>query len=308
MSPQVIEKQRLKMNAHFQKSPNISAKLANRLSLKTPGRHNGGMPLPIHVLPMVERWDCHQCGVCCRGSLVPLSDQDVARLKQQKWEERPELKGTPVMVRQSWLGHEYRLAQRDDGSCVFLMEDGLCRIHNELGFDAKPLICRMFPLQIVPRDNAAYVTIRRACPSAAADKGRPVAEQLDFARGLARERQLADVAPAAPPIKPGELREWRVAKRLLTSFERLLTDERYPPVRRIVHALVMCRLIERARTRSLEGDRLIELFDVLEQNVPDEASELFAERRQPNSAAAMLFRQTAAEFVRLYPRYEANRD
>ena len=78
------------------------------------------------------------------------------------------------------------------------MADGLCRIHKELGFDAKPLVCRMFPLQIVPRDNVAYVTIRRACPSAAADKGRPVAEQLDFARQLARERHLADAAPHPP--------------------------------------------------------------------------------------------------------------
>src|SRR6478609_9441324 len=105
--------------------------------------HNGEMPLPIKPLPMVERWDCHQCGFCCRGSVVPLSAEDVARLKAQNWNERPEYQNTPVMVRESWLGHDYRLAQRADGSCVFLMEDGLCQIHKEHGFDAKPLVCRM---------------------------------------------------------------------------------------------------------------------------------------------------------------------
>ena len=77
---------------------------------------------------------------------------------------------------------------------MFLLPDGLCRIHKELGFDAKPLVCRMFPLQVVPRDGVAILTIRRACPSAAADKGRPVAEQLDFAKKLARERGLTDRA------------------------------------------------------------------------------------------------------------------
>src|SRR5438046_770030 len=148
---------------------------------------NGRMPLPIKPLPVVERWDCHQCGACCRGSLVPLSDDDLARLQSQKWEERPEFRDTPVAVRESWLSSRYRLAQRDDGSCVFLLPDGMCRIHKELGFDAKPLVCRMFPLQIVPRDNAALVTIRRACPSAAADQGRPISEHLEFARQLARE-------------------------------------------------------------------------------------------------------------------------
>ena len=176
---------------------------------------NGRMPLPIQPLPMVERWDCHQCGVCCRGSIVPLSDDDLARLKSQKWEERPEFQGHAVVVRESWLGRLSPGAPRADGSCVFLMPDGLCRIHKELGFDAKPLVCRMFPLQIVPRDNVAYVTIRRACPSAAADKGRPVAEQLEFARKLARERHLADAAAAAAADQAR--RAARVARRSATA-------------------------------------------------------------------------------------------
>jgi lysine-N-methylase len=263
------------------------------------------MTLPIHCLPTVERWSCHQCGVCCRGSLVPLSAEDVARLDSQKWQERPEYRQRPVMVRQRLLGHEHRLAQREDGSCVFLLPDGLCRIHKEFGFDAKPLVCRMFPLQIVPRDNVAYVTIRRACPSAAADRGMPVEEQLDFARQLARERRLADEAPTPPPIKPGEQRDWRVARRLLATFERLLIDEHYPPVRRLVHALAFCRLLHDARTRSLADRQLGELFEVLEQNVAGEVSELFTKRQRPGAAAGVLFRQTAAEFVRLYPGLDA---
>lgn len=259
------------------------------------------MPLPIHVLPLVERWDCHQCGVCCRGSVVPLSGEDVQRLEEQKWDERPEFAGQRVMVRESWLGHEYRLAQREDGSCVFLLPNGLCRIHAELGFEAKPLVCRMFPLQVVPRDNVAYVTLRRACPSAAADLGRPVEEQLSFARNLARERRMAEAPPHCPPIKPGESRGWPVARKLLESLQRLLTDARYPPVRRLVHGLIFARLVEQAQTSRLADKQLGELFSVLEANVACEVGELFAERGQPGSAARVLFRQTAAEFVRLYP-------
>ena len=68
------------------------------------------MPLPIKPLPIAERWSCHQCGVCCKGSIVPLSADDVARLQSQHWEERPDYAEQPVMVRESWLGHEYRLA------------------------------------------------------------------------------------------------------------------------------------------------------------------------------------------------------
>src|SRR5206468_5225965 len=91
----------------------------------------------------------------------------------------------------------------------------------------------------------------------------------------------------------------------LETIERLLTDKRYPPVRRLVHSLVLCRLLEKARTRSLTDERLIELFGVLEQNVADEIGDVFSQRQRPSGAAAVLFRQTAAEFVRLHPGYAA---
>jgi Fe-S-cluster containining protein len=264
------------------------------------------MSLPLKPLPTIERWDCHQCGVCCRGSIVPLSDEDLARLKSQNWEEHPDLKGAAVVQRESWLGREYRLAHRADGSCVFLLPDGLCRIHKELGFDAKPLICRIFPLQVVPRDGVAILTLRRACPSAAADKGRPVAEQLDFAKKLARERGLTDQKIDPPPLKRGEQRDWRTTRRLLDTLQRLLVDQRYPPVRRLVHALIFCRLLDQARTRTMDDGKLGELFTVLETSVSDEVGDLFASRRPPSAAAGVLFRQTAAEFVRLHPRYHVN--
>ena len=257
----------------------------------------------MQPLPMVERWSCHQCGVCCRGSVVPLSADDVARLQAQKWEDRPEFRGRPVMVRQAWLGHEYRLAQRPDGSCVFLDSDGLCKIHKELGFDAKPLVCRMFPLQVVPRDGVAILTIRRACPSAAADKGRPVAEQLDFAKKLARERGLTDQQVQPPPLKPGDSRGWPATRRLLDTLHRVLVDGRYPPVRRLVHALILCRLLERAKTGPLDDAKLGDLLKVLESSVADEVGDLFSQRQPPSPAASVIFRQIAGEYVRLHPRY-----
>jgi lysine-N-methylase len=263
------------------------------------------MSLPLKPLPMVERWDCHQCGMCCRGSIIPLSPEEVQRIAAQKWEEREDLRGTPVIVRQSALGQLHRLGQRPDGSCVFLLPDGLCRVHKEFGAEAKPLVCRMFPLQIVPRDNVAYVTLRRACPSAAADDGRPVAEQIDFVRQLARERKLAEDSPPPPALKPGLARGWPAAKKLLTALERLLNDQRYPPVRRLVHALTLCRLLQQARTRTFSDERLGELVEVLEQNVAGEVGELFAKPQPPSKAGAILFRQTAIEFMRLHPRFTA---
>ena len=50
-----------------------------------------------------------------------------------------------------WLwGKKWFLSHRPDGSCVFLSDQGRCRIHERHGYEAKPLPCRLFPFVLVP--------------------------------------------------------------------------------------------------------------------------------------------------------------
>jgi lysine-N-methylase len=256
--------------------------------------------LPISPLPILERWSCHQCGVCCRGSIVPLSAEDVARLEAQKWQEQPEFQH--VATTAAYPGGGRQLAKRPDGACVFLRDDGLCRIHKELGFEAKPLVCRMFPLQLIPHDRQAVLTLRRACPSAAADKGQELTEQLSDAKAYAKEGRLLDDGAAAPPTKIGEPPEWKRSRLVLDALRRLTADERYPMIRRLVHGLEFCRLLEAAATKELANAKLADLIGVLEQNIAEEAAPHFTERADPGGAAKVLFRQIALEIVRLHPR------
>jgi lysine-N-methylase len=258
------------------------------------------MSLPIITLPMAERWDCQRCGVCCRGSIVPLDEEDLGKLREQKWEEHPDYRG--VAVTATLDRGRKQLARRADGSCVFLTDDGLCRIHQEFGLEAKPLVCRMFPLQLVPRDKQAVLTLRRACPSAAADTGREVTEHLPEARAYADEGRLIEQPAAAPPIKPGEPAEWKRSRGLLETLRRVTCDERYPPIRRLVHGLEMCRLVEAAQTRDMPTGKLDELLGVLEEHIAGEAAPHFAQRQLPSAGGRMLFRQISLQSVRLHPR------
>jgi lysine-N-methylase len=194
------------------------------------------------------------------------------------------------------------LAKRADGACVFLEEDGLCRIHKELGFEAKPLICRMFPLQLIPHEKQAVLTLRRACPSAAADRGLELAEQLADAQAYAQEGDLVSQGCAPPLVKSGDPAEWKRARLVLESLRRMTADERYPMIRRLVHGLEFCRLIEAATIDNLSGNKLADLLRVLEENISGEAESHFADRQQPGGASRVLFRQVALEIVRLHPR------
>jgi lysine-N-methylase len=259
--------------------------------------------LPIRTLPIVEHWDCHGCGVCCRGTTFTLSEDDIRKLREQRWEEHPEFHGVPILARLGLLRRGFRLAKRPDGCCVFLTAAGRCRIHEEFGFDAKPLVCRMFPFQLVPLEQFAYLTLRRYCPSAAADRGPPLEEHLAAARQLAEEGGLAAQPAQPPPLVPGRRRAWSDFWRAAEAIQRLMLDPRWPPVRRVVHTLRFCELMEQCRLGELDGERLQSLVTTLEAAAVEGSDQHFRERRPPGRAGAMLFRQAALEYLRLHPKF-----
>ena len=104
-------------------------------------------------------------------------------------------------------------------------------------------------------------------------------------------------------MKAGEQRSWDVIERALKSIENLILDQRFPPVRRIVHAAQFAKLLSDAKTRSMTAKQLFELFEALEEIVPEESKIFFQERQQPGAAANLLFRSMALEFARLNPQY-----
>jgi Fe-S-cluster containining protein len=261
------------------------------------------MSLPVRTLPIDERWDCHGCGRCCRGTIIELDADDLRRLRSQRWDEHPDYRGQAIVVRGGLLRRRDHLAKRPDGSCIFLMADGRCRIHREFGMEAKPLVCQMFPLQIVPLDQFAYVTLRRFCPSAAADQGRPLDEHRATARDLVERWQSRPRPATPPPLVRRRRSSWNDVLVVAEALGRLMLDATYPLVRRLVHALEFCDLLESCRLARLEGSRLVELASMLEAAAVREAGYLFQNRQAPDPRTARLFRQAMFEYLSLHPRY-----
>ena len=170
----------------------------------------------LQTLPIVERWDCNGCGICCRHTVIQLDESDRAKIEAQRWSQRRDFENVRVIESHGLFHKSYTLARQPDGSCVFLTAEGRCRIHELHGADAKPRVCRMFPLQPVPVvvETEKLVTLRRSCPSAAADKGRPITEHLPgFAAMLdgsnaATAWASGNVSTAPPKILRGLARDW----------------------------------------------------------------------------------------------------
>jgi len=259
--------------------------------------------LPIKTLSIVERWDCTSCGQCCRGAIIPLDGADLQRLRSQQWDKHPDYRGVKTIVRQGVFPRRYRLAQRDDGRCVFLTEQGRCRIHEEFGLAAKPLVCRMYPLQLVPLDDVALLTVRRSCPTAAADQGRELLAHREAVRQFVRERPQLAQTVLPPAISGNARRSWQDTRLVTGTLERLLTDSQYPLVRRMVHGLRFCDLLAQCRVVKQDRQQWSELVTLLAEGVRQEVADLFRERVAPGKAASVLFRQTVAEYLRLHPRF-----
>jgi lysine-N-methylase len=259
------------------------------------------MTLPIKTLPILEQWDCHGCGICCRGATVLLNDADLNRLREQHWEKHPDFRGKKFIVRMGLFVRRQRLAHRKNGVCIFQDADKLCRIHRDFGYDAKPHICRMAPLQMIPLENFVYVTLRRYCPSAAADKGRPLKEQLDEYRRLALASDAVPAPSSPPKLTRRYRRPWKEVMVVAEVLNKLMLDESYPLVRRLVHGLEFCRLFDQCRLKKIQGPRIAELLAVLKETAVESAGPFFDTRVPPGRSAYRWFRQIALEYLRLHP-------
>jgi hypothetical protein len=110
--------------------------------------------------------------------------------------------------------------------------------------------------------------------------------------------------PAKPPLMVRRRRlAWHHTLKVTDSLERMLRDERFPLVRRLVHGLSFCDHLEDCQLHRMSAKTFSEVIEMLETSAIQETSALFRSRRPPGRATGMLFRQTALEYCRLHPKF-----
>lgn len=151
--------------------------------------------------PTGLRFSCTQCGDCCRGWTVPLGPGEAESLDRLDWRGKVErLVGarTTAGFRDARGSSRRRLKLRAGGACVYLGEDNGCLIHRHFGGDAKPLLCRLYPLSIARLGKRAAVAVSFACRSVSSDAGAPIEDSLAEAGNLlqALGESAGSLAPA----------------------------------------------------------------------------------------------------------------
>ncbi|MFT3881327.1 MAG: YkgJ family cysteine cluster protein [Gemmatales bacterium] len=274
---------------------------------------------PLRALPVIQNWDCHQCGNCCTDYVVPVSDVEKKRIEGQQWDQVPEFAGKPLFVRHSpwwqFWKKKYRLRTRDD-HCIFLDEKGLCKIHGKFGLEAKPFACRLYPFILVPTGDSWRVSMRYACPSATANKGRSLTVQKQDIAGYAAEmehwdepeiraattstgRAVEESRRKRVPILQGRSTvSWEDFDHILKAMLTIIKDSTDSFPRRMLRILELVRLCQQSKFDKITGKRLKEFFELVAVGVSAEVPRDLARLPKPNWVGRTLFRTSLAVFLR----------
>lgn len=231
-----------------------------------------------------QRYSCHSCAGCCHDFTVQLRAEDVARLKEQQWEQR--LGQSPIV---HFRGRDW-LRQREDGACIFLIDDGLCRIHGEFGLEHKPLACQMFPFVLTPTDKGIQVGLSYACPSMINNRGAELSTHTEDVRRMARlvpEIQQARQRPVMLNAKLDATGDEEQA--VVRALERLLARVDLPMAERLDGAAWLTGMLRQARLENVRGKRLTDLLDLLVDSFEEEIAA--APPRWPTARQMKVLRQ-----------------
>ena len=257
------------------------------------------------TLPTIQNWSCHNCGGCCRQHAIEITAEERQRILSQAWTEQD---GTPTgnalfewHAGPPWA-KRYRLAHRDDGACVFLDEQGLCRIHAKFGEPAKPLACRVYPYAFHPAGKKVTVSLRFSCPSVVANRGRTMSQNADDIRQIARAVVPDGFEKMPPPqISVRERVDWPDTLRFVDAIDATLATPGIPISLKLQRTLFWLNLVDQARFEKLSGTRLTEFLDLIRQAAVDELPNVIHQPdadAKPSAIAGVQFRLLAAQYAR----------
>lgn len=124
----------------------------------------------LHFDPQ-QNYDCLMCGRGCRaGWDIPVEPGVVAHLEKQPLVLRIIQEQGPVFRRVE--DATFIQNSKDCPNCRFLAEDQLCSIHRELGFEAKPATCKLFPFVMTETPEGIFAGTTYYCTATRQNHGR----------------------------------------------------------------------------------------------------------------------------------------
>lgn len=161
-----------------------------------------------------SRFSCHSCNRCCSEQHllgpIPRTERDAIL---QAFAERGDNAGSDpsnFIPLPTGAAEPVYLLRPRGGHCSYLdREDGLCKVHKELGEEVKPSVCRMFPYRAVRTPNGWDVGMSLGCPTVAMGGGPDPLQDATRVLTQLKERSLQlHQVPSRVPLAVGVLADW----------------------------------------------------------------------------------------------------
>lgn len=254
-------------------------------------------------LPVFQNWSCHNCSGCCRQHQIEITPEEKARIEKQRWTEKDGIPpGQPLFqsVGPIW-NRRTVLAHQPDGACVFLNEEGLCRIHAKHGEAAKPLACRVYPYALHPAGKKVAVSLRFSCPSVVANLGTPLKDNVKEIKTIAAMVVPEYAGELSPPkINARESVSWQDFQQFIAALDRTIAATDAPIGLKLCRALGWVKLIENAKFEKIQGPRLKEFLELITEAASMEADATIAGSppKEPSKTGRLHFRMLTAQYAR----------
>ncbi len=249
----------------------------------------------LSILQDNQRFTCHSCTHCCRTYIVTVTDEERERLLRQGWEKKLNKSADELFQRTDVGGgrEKWRLGHDESGACVFLTENGLCRIHAEFGENAKPMECQIYPFTFVQTGNRVRVNLRFACPSVAGNRGKPIREQQRTLERMA-SRFLAEAEKPSPPVLQRDITlTWEQTDAIAQTFLAAIADESLDFTARMLCASQLLEVLRHVPS----ADRVSDFRRYQPQLAEGIKAEGYS-RIKPKPGTQVLFRQLAAIYAK----------
>lgn len=262
------------------------------------------MSKPSLDLPVIQNWSCHNCGGCCREHLIEITEEEKRRIEKQDWKQSDGVCMDRPIITQLGKGR-YRLAHQADGACVFLDDQGLCRIHAKFGEPAKPLACRVYPYAYHPAGKEKVtVSLRFSCPSVVRNVGDAVTSQAVELNQLGKEIVAGKKRDHQPPAihfgsNHGEQEvTWPDFHQFLAALDNALADTSVDFVVRLMRILSWLELVQVSQFETIRGQKLTEylqlIVDASAKAQPDNDLPVI----RPSRLGRVMFRLMTAQYAR----------
>ena len=232
-----------------------------------------------------QRFDCHSCTNCCRDIAVHLTASDRRKIDEQGWRDKLEV--APYMR----LGHKWVLNQTADNRCVFLLDNGHCRIHAELGASAKPIGCQLFPFVLLPVADAWQLSYRFDCPSVAGSKGSPIGTHLASLKKLAAALPHPGRTGFVVEFQQGRPANEKEVQCIVDALDRRLKNPKHTLRRRISELAHITRTLRDLKVDDLHDQQFTELIELVFAALDSEVSDVIPDHPPPTPRHLKILRQ-----------------